>query len=263
MPGTESHILHARLTGDPYRIDIAIPAGPAPAQGWPSIFLLDAAGCFATCVEALWRMDRRPDATGVQPTAVVGISFSDRQPDSPRRQRDFTSAGGKGYEGGGARAFLDFLEKEAKPLVAQRVQLDPARQTLFGHSLAGYFALWVLANQPMAFRNYAAISPSIWWDRDGLFETISSLAVRDRRVFLCIGEWEGALPPWQLAAPGSDGVMARREGRRMIGNATELAERLEAVLGGNHVRFALLPDEDHVSIISTAIPRALRMASAG
>lgn len=261
LPGAHSHYLRARATDDLYRIDIAVPTTAAPPGGWPAVFLLDASGCFATCVEALRRMSRRPDATGVENMVVVGISQPEHAYDTVRRRRDFGSPRAGDGPAGNAPAFLRFLATEVKPLAARHAALDPRRQTLFGHSLAGYFTLWVLANHPDSFRAYAAISPSIWWDRDGLLHALSNVTARDRRALICIGGWEDTLPPWQLAAPGSAEVMARRQQRQMIANAETAATHLTAALGADRVKYHLLPDEDHASILSAAIPRTLRMAS--
>ncbi len=261
LPDTRRFTLVRRGSDCTYRIDVAIADGVPPAGGWPSIVLLDAAGCFATCVEALRRMSRRPDATGVRPAVVIGISSAGPTQDNRQRQLDLTSAHPDKADTGGAPGFLSFIEDQVKPLVAGIIPLDPDRQTLFGHSLAGYFTLWALANHPAAFRNYAAISPSIWWDPDGLMAALSALAVRDRNLLLCLGEWEDALPPWQRAAPGSADVIARRRSRRMLGNAQALTDRLTSLLGEDRVQFRFLPEEDHASIISAAIPRMLRLAS--
>lgn len=264
LPRTESLPILRGGKDEVYRLDIALPEGDPPPAGWPSICLLDAAGCFGTCVEALRRMARRPDATGVFPMVVIGVSSvaDDRK---MLRQRDFTSArdgapGGE-PETGGAPDFLRFLEGDVMPAAARQVPLDPERRTLFGHSLAGYFTLWALCHHPRAFSGYAAISPSIWWDRDSLFEAAGQLEAGDRRLFMAVGGWEEALPPWQVGEPGAADAMERRTSRRMVANAEELSDKLAGVLGRDHVRFSFMAEDDHASIVSSAMPHALRLAS--
>jgi predicted alpha/beta superfamily hydrolase len=260
---TQSVPVRSRRNGDVYRLFLAVPDGDPPAAGWPVLYLLDAAGSFATCVEALRRMARRPDATGVSPMVVVGLS-ADTGYDVGRRQRDYTSARSDAPvqgEHGMAGAFLDFLVYEIKPLVAHRIAVDPARQVLCGHSLAGYFVLWTLVNRPDAFGGYAAISPSIWWDKAALIEAAGGLGADAARAFVTVGEWEDEVPPWQQAAPGADQVRARRKARGMVAGAREIAVHLQASLGPANVTFSLLPEEDHASIISTAMPRILRFVS--
>lgn len=260
---TCSALLRCAAHGEDYRAYLALPEGEAPTGGWPVLYLLDATGAFGTCVEALRRMGRRPLATGVAPMAVVGLSAPDGY-DVARRQRDYTTpradSGDRPGANGGAELFLDFLERQVKPWVAGQVPVDPGRQTLCGHSLAGFFTLWVLATHPAAFRNYAAISPSVWWDRPALLEAALEPPA-DRRAFIAMGEWEDELPPWQKAGPDAASVLARRQARGMVAGARAVAARLETVLGGDNARFVLLPEEDHASIVSAAMPRVLRLAS--
>lgn len=370
LSNVQSYLVTRHDTGEIYRIDIALPdevaAGARPEAGWPAIYLLDAGGCFATCVEAVRRMGRRPDATGVEPLVVVGISSDAADYDVPRRQRDFTTARpidesvGQGSQAvdasppaevrtslggasradkilhgraagmavtprysessharasaaslgmgidvartaesgreqhlisaeeaknsggaadnlasaqghskrphaphghGGASAFLDFIVRQIMPLAQAQAKVDKARQTLFGHSLAGYFTLWTLANRPHVFRGYAAISPSVWWDVGGLRHSIAQMEPDERSVFICVGEWEDSLPPWQKRAADSEGVRARRAARGMVAGAQAIAEQLAGRLGSARVAFRLMDEEDHASIVSAAIPRALRLAS--
>ena len=47
----------------------------------------------------------------------------------------------------------------------------------------------------------------------------------------------------------------------MIGTARALSERMAAHLPPGHCSFRLLPEEDHASLVSAAMPRALRLAS--
>ncbi len=261
LDGARSHVLAAASVAGSYRIDLYTPSGAAPQAGWPLLLLLDADGSFATAVEAVRRMGRRPDATGVAAAVVAGVSALDPGDARSVRRRDFTSPGGVGRGGGGAPGFARFLEAEVLPLVDSTVPLDRARRTLFGHSLSGYFALWLLANRPGLFRDYAAVSPSIWWDPPGLRSGLAALAGSDRRALVLMGEWEDRIPPWQLLHPGVEEVRARRAARRLLENARETAALLADVLGEGQARFELLADEDHASIVSAAIPRALRMAA--
>ena len=246
-----------------YRIDLLVPDGPAPAEGWPSVWLLDGAGCFGTCAEAMRRMSRRSDATGVVPQVIVGITAADGADADARagRQHDYTTPRVDRAEAGGAERFLRFLLEEARPEVARRVPLDAGRATLWGHSLAGYFALWALTHAPAAFRTYAAISPSVWWDRARLEDGFARLAPAGQRALVCIGDWEDALPPWQARAPGAAEALARRQARQMVAGARDIADLLARGLGEERVQFRLLPEEDHASILSAAMPRMLRLAS--
>lgn len=237
-----------------YRIAVHIPAGSAPAGGWPAMLMLDSEGCFETAVEALMRMSRRPDATSTRAMVLIGVSASGRDPQAQHREQDF---GPRGL----ASPFADFIESGVLAAVAAKVPLDGSALALFGHSLGGYFALWMLAHRPHLFAVVAAISPSIWWEADALRDALTLAPPSDRRVLICVGEWEDALPPWQEAGADRNNVRQRRADRKMVPRAREIADLLAAQLGPDKVFYRLLAEEDHASIVSAAIPRALRLAS--
>ena len=81
------------------------------------------------------------------------------------------------------------------------------------------------------------------------------------RVFLAVGEWEEAVPPWQRQHPGYEQLVARRAQRRMVASARELAADLARWLDASRVAFRLFPEEDHASILMVAVQRTLRFAS--
>ena len=97
-----------------------------------------------------------------EPLIVVGVRTNDRVHDltpPPRDRRyvqDFPSAGGAGD-------FRRYLETEIMPFIASRYRTGE-RSVLIGESLAGYFVIDTLINQPALFSDYIAVSPSMWWD---------------------------------------------------------------------------------------------------
>lgn len=252
LPGTHSLPIRRADTDEAYQLDLYIPKGDAPPGGWPILYLLDSPVCFATAYEALRRMARRPDATGVVPMVLAGIASADGQYDVARRERDFGAAG--------AGAFLNFIADDVMPLVQSRAVIAADQSSLFGHSLGGFFTLWTLCHRPNLFRSYTAVSPSIWSAPGSLFEGAETANIEGRRVAILLGEWEGDLPPWQAALPQADDVRARRARRDMAGAAQRLTQALQVRLGKEDASFTLLPSEDHASIVSAAIPRALRLA---
>ncbi len=238
---------------DTYTVSIALPRCQEPAAGFPVLYLLDANAGFATVVETLRRLSRRPDATGVGPAIVVGIGHhTDALYDSAKRQRDFSDAG--------AAAFLQLIEEQIKPLVQQHASVDTRRQILAGHSLSGFFSLWTLANQPETFQSYVAISPSLW-SAPGLVAQLQSRQFTTPlpKVFLAVGEWEESLAPWQTGQTGSDVIQDRRHERKMVSQLLALGEQLEQQLGSNQIQYTVFPQEDHASVFGIGISRAMRM----
>lgn len=76
---------------------------------------------------------------------------------------------------GGAHHFFTFIEEELKPQIEKNFEIDKGKQTLFGHSLGGLFALHILFTNINAFQNYFISSPSIWWNNQSVLEKEGNL----------------------------------------------------------------------------------------
>jgi predicted alpha/beta superfamily hydrolase len=270
LPGCRSLQLIAQETGLPYQIFISVPEGEAPPSGFPVIYVLDANSDFITLSETVRRVSRRPTATGIHPAIVVGIGYPNVQAyDAGRRYLDFTQAApadrseqdaSVGY--GGQAAFMRFLSKELLPFIASKVEADHGRRLLIGHSLAGYFVLEVAAGRPDLFGGYISLSPSIWWDKAGLRARLrKTLILRpDIRLYVGVGQYEQEPAPWQTV-PQSEAYHALRESRRMVDNARELTQEAASLLDAEGaVLFELAEQEDHATVFTTLLCRALRFA---
>lgn len=276
-PGTQLRRLRAKANGHAYRMQIWLPPGAAPAAGFPAIYVLDGQALFGTFVEGIRRSSRRPDATGVVPMAVIAIAHeAEVEGDEPPlyaetlRRRDFTAgpcadepAPTDSGSVGGASAFLRFLVDELMPTLANELPLDVKRQTLFGHSLAGHFVLQALAMQPAAFAHWAAISPSVWWDEQGLRHKLCAALphASGPRLFMAVGEYEGEVPPWQRQQPGYEQLVQRRAKRQMVASAQALADAIGPRFGQDEFSFRVFPEEDHASVLMIAAQRAMRWSS--
>ena len=254
--------------GAAYRIRVWCPPGASASSPLPAVYVLDGDGFFGTFVEAVRRTSRRRDATNVGPAIIVSIDHADQADHAgrnvlDRRQQDYTPGPAAeeptaGRPTGGAASFLDLIETGIAPVIERDFLADPARRTLFGHSLAGFFTLHVLTTRPDSFAGYVAVSPSIWWDEPRLRAGLEHLRSRAPRVLIGAGEWEGELPPWQRQRPGAEQVRARRARRAMIERARRFSNDLGRLIGPANVAFHLFPDEDHASVVLVAVARALR-----
>lgn len=271
--------------GKAYRIFIAEPVRPAPPEGAPVVYVLDANAMFATVAEAS-RFQKN-----LTPAVVVGIGYpTDALLDADRRYYDYTPVtpverlnqspnepqvkpGGTG----GQDEFLAFIEDELKPAIATRVKIDPSRQALLGHSLAGRFVLHALFAKPGSFQTYLACSPSIWWGEGSLLEEekefvpaatgdgkhpesgVSSDVSPERRlnVLVTVGELEQKV---SATTPPERATFLNRA--RMVDNARELADRLGHLskAHGLTIEFREFAGENHGSVLPTAISRGLNIA---
>jgi uncharacterized protein len=267
LPGTETFDVVSKQ-GKPYRIFVSVPKGAAPAKGYPALYLLDANAYFAAAFSAL-QVLAPPDPklasmslSGVQPMMVVGVGYPGDAPmDLARREFDFLpghlatkpQAGIPWLNGGGADMFLSFLLDDLRPAIAHRYPVDPDRQSLAGHSLGGFFTLYVLVNRPSAFRNYAAISPSLWWDEQHLVNDMSKssrIAAENAAHHVLIAVGSNEIP----------GYAERSTLMRTLGQSM-----LKQLLtnGGDHLdaHYVELAGEDHQAAFIASLPAILRLVS--
>jgi uncharacterized protein len=267
LPATETFDVVSRQ-GKQYRIFVSVPRGAAPVKGYPVLVLLDANAYFSGAFSAL-QVLAPPDphlasmsSSSVQPMIVVGVGYPGDAPmNLARREFDFLpahiatkpQAGIPWLNGGGADMFLSFLLDELRPAIARRYPVDPDRQSLTGHSLGGFFTLYVLVKRPGAFRNYAAISPSLWWDEQHLVNDMSkSPGIAAEHAIHHV-----------LIAVGSDetpGYPERSTFMRTLGQSM-LKQLLLA--GDDHfdARYLELAGEDHQAAFIASLPATLRLAS--
>jgi predicted alpha/beta superfamily hydrolase len=281
LPETIQRTLKSTKEGREYRIFIAKPREAAPAGGYPVLYVLDANASFGTVVEAVRLQTRKPH--GYDPVLVVGIGyhttevldkawFYDFTPPTPVSALPPRPDGSEWPDTGGCESFISFIEEDLKPLVELQFQIDRNRQSLFGHSLGGLFALHVLFTRPEAFQTYIAGSPSIWWNnrfvveeearfvkhvgrsgeeepdgdnRSGTQADMHAVPTDKRKVnlLLAVGELERSHPS------------------RMYDNAKEMADRLsEWNEEGLRVEFHEFIGEGHVSVLPGLVSRALKFA---
>lgn len=252
IPDTRQWSMYATRSGLEYRISVYVPAVPPPKLGYSILYALDGNASFGSLTEAM-RLQSRPPH-GFAPGIVVGICYpSDEVLVTKRRFLDFTTKAipstlpqrpdrSPWPETGGADNFLSFIEDDLKPVLESRYPIDRKQQTLFGHSLGGWFTLHVMAERSEAFTAYVAGSPSVWWNGgevvQRLLHVLESRPDLDLALYIGIGSNE---KPSMLAG----------------------AEKLYAALlpfesRGLQLNYRVYQDEGHVSIIHPLISGMLR-----
>lgn len=276
-----------------YRVIVAPPAGPAPAAGYPVIYVMDGNAWTPMVSEVIRTNLDFGLRSKVEPAVVVGIGYPiDGAFDMKRRSHDLTTPSdlprpvskAVPKDSGGYEAMIRFVQERVKPDIEKRFPIDRKRQTLAGHSLGGLFALRTLIDHPDWFQTYLALSPAIWWHDAALLKEALALsptpAQRAARVYIGVGALEEyrtpdylaemeaavrariAVAPAALGGRSVEAVMAglRDPGDHMVGNARAMAKALGDK--GLDVRFDLFAEEDHFSVppaqFGRAIPFALR-----
>ncbi|WP_230199444.1 alpha/beta hydrolase [Bacillus ndiopicus] len=232
-----------------YNISMYVPEMDAPEKGFPVIYVLDGSAYFEFVKEIVRLQSQNVVRTRITPSIVVGVGHGEDM--RVRRFYDFTAPaenyyypekfrGNSDRQHGGAAKFSCFLEEELKPAIQENYLINTNEQTLFGHSLAGYFALWQLFNAPASFNKYAAISPSIWWNNHELQQYAKVYLKNHNKIesslFIGVGELEES----------------------MVDDAQDMAQQLSAAMDTS---FYITPDENHSSVVPTILSRALRFVN--
>lgn len=271
LPGASVRDMRSNA-GHDYRIFVWQPE-PSPRAPLPVLYLLDGNGMFPIAAAALALQSRRAERTGVAPSIIVGIGYSTSHwIDARRRTYDYTPPvaadrlaqrpGNREWdETGGAELFLDFIQHELAPAISNEFAIDPERTALFGHSFGGLFALYALLTRPALVRSTIAASPSIWFAPHDLRERLTSFAAPPmvrRRVLVTVGSLE---QDGMSSDNDADDYGSWIRRNRMVDNAREFSAELARIGDASlDVSFRMFEDENHASVVPSAISLALRFA---
>lgn len=260
LPNSYSYTLHSSAIDETFRIDVAPPLGfTANQAALPVVYVLDGNGMFALAAQTVRLLEIGKE---LPPLLIVGVGYAaDSMKDvMTKRMRDLTPSfgpvPGEGSAGGGADAFLTFIDSQLKPFIAERFNVDAKDSTLVGDSLGGLFALHTLFTRPASFERYVAGSPSLWWDAGIAFRTEAACAATSpnlaARLFMSVGGLE--------EDPSSD----RLRPYAMVSNL----ERMAGILKDRAYRdlklaTVVFPSETHLSVIPATISRGLRSVFPG
>lgn len=253
LPRTTHYILKSEKNGREYRIFVSIPSEAPPASGYPVLYMLDANAYFGSVAEAIRLLGRKPH--GIEPQVVIGIGYDAEGPMVVKeRFIDYTDKaspeelpdrrdGSTWPDTGGASDFTTFITDELRPTVEALLPLDRSRQSLFGHSLGGYFALRMMLRHPELFQTYIAGSPSIWWKHHDLYKWLPEFTER--------------LKNGEISASLLIGV--EDDNSKMTVDAEELHRRLLPYHEkGLRLELVKYEDEGHVSMMYPFISKMLR-----
>lgn len=163
------------------------------------------------------------------PSIVVGISNVDRKRDFtyPTNDKELKE---EVPTSGGSEDFIEFIEKEVKPLIESSYPTLP-HSTLIGQSLGGLLATEILLKKPDLFDDYIIVSPSLWWDNESLLD-IPVPDVSSLNVCIAVG----------------------KEGEIMERVANELHEKLkETSTAPSSLYFQFYENHDHGDLLHEAL----------
>lgn len=179
------YTLTSEAVGDDFRIQVFVPDGTSPPDGWPWMVLLDGEVFFDPATYSLSRMVRNGAS---EPGILVGVGYFDET----QRERDYLPEG--------LPALYTMLEDELVPLLESEHAVSRRRlsRSLFGHSYGGLAAVYGLFHHPDVFGGYAAASPSLWVDDAVAFRWMREHPNTEALAYLSMGTLENG---GQMAAP--------------------------------------------------------------
>ncbi|HEU5292361.1 MAG TPA: alpha/beta hydrolase-fold protein [Cyclobacteriaceae bacterium] len=151
--------------GQDYLIYINLPDDyEKSTKSYPIFFILDPDVYF---IGATNIYKKAVEQNGLEQSIVVGIGYG-HEP-KPKRFKDYSPTFQKDYPGSGnSENFRIFIEDILFPFLNKNYRTNGTR-TIYGHSLGGLFACYVLFTKPTMFRNYIISSPSAQWDNGIIF----------------------------------------------------------------------------------------------
>jgi predicted alpha/beta superfamily hydrolase len=182
--------IRSAVLGEDREIWVHLPPDANGGERFDVVYVLDAHALFPiTSGETDFRVRMQV------PPKVVVVGITSRS--SQGRGRDFTPVVDTTRrdvfpETGKADQFIRFLETELFPVIAERYPVTSHR-ILVGHSLAGLFAVHLFASRPELFEGYVAISPTLPWEHESVFPSVTS-RLRDlpggRSLYVSVGNEE-------------------------------------------------------------------------
>ena len=234
-----------------YQVTLGLPNGAMPEQGYPVLYMLDGNAILPVLTDQLFARLQSDDwpvlvTLGYEVDAQTARVY-DYTPSALANTDGATGPklGDTELQFGGAEQFWQLLEQEVKPAVAQRVNIDTTRQTLWGHSFGGLFALHILFNHPASFQTYVVADASLWWQQGQILETEAAyraLSARPKAQLLML-----------RSASHRTGSVLPEDANR------QLAKRL-SLLPELRVQYYEYFQHHHGSIRAASVPAALRMA---
>jgi len=188
--------IDSKYTGRRHELIVVLPSshGKQPGKTWPVLYFLD--GYWDTPLLAATYGNLMYDNFAPE-FIMVGLSYPNGSNYDLERRRDYTfTAEGKGADkdSGKGAAFLDFITKEAAPLIERSYGGAPTGRILGGSSLGGLFTLTAAYKSPGFFSGHIALSPAAGWD-GGLPARLDEAYARthkrmDTRMFIAYGAEE-------------------------------------------------------------------------
>ncbi len=167
------------------------------ANRFPVLYMQDGQNLFDGATSFIpgqeWQVDETAEylirSAEIEPLLIVGIYNT-----GEHRIDEYTPTHDAFLRGGKSHLYARLLVEELKPMIDAhyRTRTAPEDTGLGGSSLGGLVTLAVGLTHPHVFGKLAVHSPSVWWDKRVILETLRDLRERpSQRIWLDVGTNEG------------------------------------------------------------------------
>ena len=256
----QSFEISSKYTKHDYLIQISVPTGEAPSEGFPVLYVLDGNATFDSAANIAKSIGSAANRLGLSPFAIVAIGYPKQSTfDVEKRALDYTPKASTEfqkqakYSYGGADQFIQFIEKELKPAIQTKIKVNPQQQSLFGHSFGGLFVLHTIMTHPETFQRYIAASPSLWFDNYALLNRQSDWLnnkankVQNTMLMTTVGTHEHGRSP----TPDAESLQKQNNFYQNFNQ-----QRSKHFLFWNYQH----PAEQHLTNLYASLPKAIMLA---
>jgi isoamylase len=174
-------------------VDIYLPASYSTARCYPVVYMQDGQNLSdpAVAFAGTWHLDEILQDLAehdIEPI-VIGVH------NTKGRLKEYSPFPHPKHGGGEADSYLSFLIDTVKPRIDRlfRTRRAPADTAIVGSSMGGLLSLYAWFHRRDVFGMAGAMSPSLWFGRNQLFEYLEDAWLpRGGRFYLDVGTAEGA-----------------------------------------------------------------------
>lgn len=188
-------VIYSHAVKDSFELYIDTPPGINSNQPYDVVYYCDANLRSGKKLRAL--IQKSAYAEKVHHTIFVGIGHTG--PYRMLRRRDFTvprieggDTLGRSANNGQIENFYQFMKTELIPMINAAYNTNPDNNSILGHSLSGLFVFYCLFKNDTLFRNYYALSPSLWINNYSIyrFNQLTEGSMPSRNLYFSAGGLE-------------------------------------------------------------------------
>ncbi len=158
---------------------------------YPVFYLHDGQNLFdeATSYAGEWQVDETMEALSQEGVEAIMVGIPNTGKTRINEYSPFKSAL---YGPGRGDLYLDFIIEQVKPLIDAefRTSPEPADTGIMGSSMGGLISLYAFFCRPETFGLAGIMSPSLWFAKGAIFDTVGDAPLNNGRLYLDAGTRE-------------------------------------------------------------------------